>query len=116
MAGGSGDEIENAASMALQASFGITCDAIPGGKEFPCITRTVRAAVTAPLYADLALSGIDPLIPYHEVIDAMEEHYKNTPQRLLCGTDCALCKTPAAGECLKFMAGDVMADRIEYNA
>lgn len=70
MAGGNGAQVEHAASMALQASLGIPCDPIPGGLEFPCITRTIRAAVTAPLYADMALSGINPLVPYHEVLGA----------------------------------------------
>jgi L-serine dehydratase len=68
MAGGTGKMVEHAASMALQANLLIPCDPIPGGLEFPCITRTLRAAVTAPMYADLALCGIDPLVPYHEVL------------------------------------------------
>jgi L-serine dehydratase len=116
MAGSCDKAAENAASMALQASFGITCDAIPGGLEFPCITRTVRAAVNAPLYADLALSGIDPLIPYHEVVDAMELHYKRSDKRLLCGSECGLNCTPTADKCKQFIAGDVMKDFLKYDA
>lgn len=73
MAGGTGEMVEHAASMALQANLGIPCDPIPGGLEFPCITRTLRAAVTAPMYADLALCGMDPLVPYHEVLEAIEQ-------------------------------------------
>jgi len=85
--------------MALQANIGIPCDPIPGGKEFPCITRTIRAAVTAPLYAELALSGIDPLIPYHEVLDAIEQTYLEQPRDSLCGTSCGCCLTPTARQC-----------------
>jgi L-serine dehydratase len=88
--------VENAASMALQANIGIPCDPIPGGKEFPCITRTIRAAVTAPLYAELAICGIDPLIPYHEVLDAIEYTYQTNPRDSLCGTVCGCCLTPTA--------------------
>jgi L-serine dehydratase len=101
--GGDAFAVENAASMALQANIGIPCDPIPGGKEFPCITRTIRAAVTAPLYAELALCGIDPLIPYHEVLDAIEQIYLEQPRDNLCGTSCGCCLTPTARECLKNM-------------
>ena len=112
--GGDSHAVENAASMALQASFGITCDAIPGGLEFPCITRTVRAAVTAPLYADLACAGIDGLIPWHEAVDAMELHYQRSDKKLLSGSQCGLNCTPTADKCKCFMARDVMKDYMKY--
>jgi len=99
--GGDGFAVENAASMALQANIGIPCDPIPGGKEFPCVTRTIRAAVTAPLYAELALCGIDPLIPYHEVLGAINQIYVTQPMDNLCGTSCGCCLTPTARECRK---------------
>jgi len=97
--GGDDIAVENAASMALQANIGIPCDPITGGKEFPCITRTIRAAVTAPLYAELALCGIDPLIPYHEVLDAIEQTYVKQPRENLCGNACGCCLTPTARQC-----------------
>lgn len=115
MAGGDGIQVENAASMALQANIGIPCDPIPGGLEFPCLTRTLRAAVTAPLYADLALSGINPLIPYHECLQAIERHYRNTPQHLLCGADCG-CNCTETAKCRhEFLLQD-MGDRFSYEA
>ena len=116
MSGATPDQVENAASMALQANLGLVCDVIPGGKEFPCITRTVRAAVTAPLYADLARSGIDPLIPYHEVIDAMEEHYKKTPQDMLCGYTCGINCSPSAHRCHLFQQTEYMDGKLKYKA
>lgn len=116
MSGATPDQVENAASMALQANLGLVCDVIPGGKEFPCITRTVRAAVTAPLYADLARSGINPLIPYHEVIDAMEEHYKKTPQDMLCGYTCGINYSPSAHRCHLFQQTEYMDGKLKYKA
>lgn len=104
LAGGDARQVEAAASMALQASIGITCDPIPGGREFPCLTRTVRTAVTAPLYADLALSEIDPLIPYHEALQAIEEHYQRTPATMLCGSECGCNRTPTARECQRWLS------------
>ena len=116
LSGATPDQVENAASMALQANLGLVCDVIPGGKEFPCITRTVRAAVTAPLYADLARAGIDPIIPYHEVIDAMEEHYKKTPQEMLCGFTCGINCSPAAHKCHLFQQTEYMDGKLKYEA
>ncbi len=110
-----GIAVERAASMALQANMGLVCDPIPGGLEFPCITRTLRAAVTAPMYAEMALIGIDPLIPYHECLQAMERHYKLTPPERLCGSDCGTCTTPAAQKCKQFLT-DLMADNLKYDA
>jgi L-serine dehydratase len=103
MAGGDGRQVENAASMALQANLGIPCDPIPGGLEFPCLTRTLRAAITAPLYADLALCGIDPLIPYHESLLAIERHYRRAAPGSLCGGDCGFNCTPTAKKCQAFL-------------
>lgn len=101
LAGGTGEQVERAASMALQASIGITCDPIVGGLEFPCITRTLRAATSAVMYADLALSGIDPLIPYHEMLQAIEAHFQATSPELLYGNACGCNVTPTAHKCMK---------------
>jgi L-serine dehydratase len=115
MAGGDGEAVQHAASMALQANIGIPCDPIPGGLEFPCLTRTVRAAVTAPLYADMALAGIDPLIPFHEVlgvIKATQEHFPD----VVSGADCGTNACPTAEKCQRFLAGDVMAGKLKWEA
>jgi L-serine dehydratase len=106
LAGGDGVQVEHAASMALQANIGIPCDPIAGGLEFPCITRTLRAAVTAPLYADLALSGIDPLIPYHEVLQAIEHNFRNTDIRFLSGSNSGCNCTKTAQCCLQTLKQD----------
>ncbi len=113
LGGGDGIAVEHAASMALQANLGIPCDPIPGGKEFPCITRTIRAAVTAPLYADLALAGIDPLIPYHEVLFAIEENRKRSTGALLHD---GINLAPCAQHCRECFQCDLMSDKLRYDA
>jgi L-serine dehydratase len=99
LAGGDGVQVERAASMALQANLGIPCDPIAGGQEFPCITRTVRAAVTAPLYADMALAGLDPLIPYHELLQLIEQNYQTSDKSTLSGTRCGCNLTETGRRC-----------------
>ncbi|GHV67319.1 hypothetical protein AGMMS49928_04020 [Spirochaetia bacterium] len=113
MAGGTGREVQNAASMALQANIGIPCDPIPGGLEFPCLTRTVRAAITAPLYADMALAGIDPLIPYHEMLRVIERTRSLYPDAL-CGGDCGTNCTATAEKCRRFFSGEVMDGKLKW--
>ena len=114
LAGGDGTQVENAASMALQASLGIPCDPLAGGLEFPCLTRTLRAAVTAPLYADLALAGIDPLIPYHEVLQEIERRSRSGPSRELYGSRCGCNRTPTARACRERLEKTGLADRIAW--
>lgn len=116
MCGGDGFAVEHAASMAIQANLGLFCDPIPGGLEFPCITRTIRAAVTAPLYAELALSGIDPILPYHEALQIIDRHFKATPNAQLCGPTCGACTAPSAKKCMNFLSGDVMKGKLKYTA
>ena len=113
LAGGDGLQVERAASMALQANIGIPCDPIPGGKEFPCITRTVRAAVTMPLYADMALCGMDPIIPYHEMLQAVRRH-REISSRACLHDGVNVC--PAAQECQRYFAGELMAGKLKYEA
>ena len=67
------------------------------------------------MYAEMAIIGIDPLIPYHECLQAMERHYKATPPERLCGSDCGTCTTPAAQKCKQFLS-DLMADNLKYEA
>ena len=115
LAGGDGFQVERAASMALQANIGIPCDPIPGGLEFPCLTRTLRAAVTAPLYADLALAGIDSLVPYHEALLAIQRNYENAAPGTLSGAKCGFNCTPTAERCQEFLKRQ-MADKLSHKA
>ncbi|MDR2793823.1 MAG: L-serine ammonia-lyase, iron-sulfur-dependent, subunit alpha [Treponema sp.] len=115
MAGGSGEQVQNAASMALQSNIGIPCDPIPGGLEFPCLTRTVRAAVTAPLYADMSLAGIDPLIPYHEMLLVIEE-IRLKHGEAVSGHGCGVNCTATAARCRQFLAAEVMEGKLKWEA
>jgi L-serine dehydratase len=115
MAGGSGLQVQRAASMALQANIGIPCDPIAGGLEFPCLTRTVRSAVTAPLYADMALSGIDPLIPFHEML-AVIERARALHGQALNGPGCGVCGAETAERCGRFLREEVMEGKLKWEA
>ncbi|MBU6497139.1 MAG: L-serine ammonia-lyase [Rhodospirillales bacterium] len=55
--GGSNEQIENAAEIAMEHHLGMTCDPIGGLVQIPCIERNAFGAVKAVNAASLALRG-----------------------------------------------------------
>ena len=96
MAGGSPEQVENAASMHLQAFIGLPCDPIPGGIGQPCRSRIIAAITTAHTFADLALAGRDAVLPLHEVIDVADRVGRALPPELLCTSRGGACAAPSA--------------------
>lgn len=99
MADGNGEQIENAASLALQAFIGLPCDPVIGGYESPCFSRVVTASCMSVIYADLALAGSKAVIPYDEVLDALNTLGKGMSTDLLCTSKGGICVTPTAKKC-----------------
>lgn len=96
MAGGTAAQAQAAASLSLQAAIGWPCDPIPGGNNQPCLSRFSTAVIMAIVFADLALSGRDAVLPFHEVVDAADRLGKQMPPSLLCTSCGGLCTTPTA--------------------
>ena len=65
--GGSPEQMAAACATALQNLLGLVCDPV----EVPCVKRNVIGAVNALTAAELALAGVENVIPCDEVIDAM---------------------------------------------
>jgi L-serine dehydratase len=55
--GGTPQQVENAAEIALEHHLGLTCDPVAGLVQIPCIERNAIAASTAVVAARLALRG-----------------------------------------------------------
>ena len=55
--GGTPEQIENAAEIAMEHNLGLTCDPIGGLVQVPCIERNAMAAVKAITAARMALRG-----------------------------------------------------------
>ena len=55
--GGTNEQIENAAEIAMEHHLGMTCDPIGGLVQIPCIERNAFGAVKAIAAASLALHG-----------------------------------------------------------
>jgi L-serine dehydratase len=73
-----------AASIALQNVFGLTCDPVANLVEVPCLGKNVLCAVNAVASANMALAGVDPVIPLDEVITSMYEVGLMLPRELRC--------------------------------
>ncbi len=99
MAGGSPEQVENAASLALQAFTGMPCDPMPGGICQPCRSRILAATCMAHVFADLALAGHEAVLPLHEAIDVADAIGRGLPPELLCTSAGGACAAPAAQRC-----------------
>ena len=84
--GGTPEQIENAAEIALEHHLGMTCDPIRGLVQVPCIERNGLGAIKAVSAASLALRGDGKhLVPLDAAIETMRqtgndmsEKYKET--------------------------------------
>lgn len=73
MLGGSPRMVGHACAIALKSILGLVCDPVAGLVEVPCIKRNAIGASNAITATQLAMAGIESLIPVDEVIDAMKE-------------------------------------------
>ncbi len=84
--GGSNEQIENAAEIALEHHLGMTCDPVKGLVQVPCIERNGLGAIKAVSAASLALYGDGShFMPLDNCIETlretgrdMDEKYKET--------------------------------------
>ena len=103
--GGTTDEALTAANLALQNSFGMVCDPIGNRVEAPCLGKNTMAAVNAMSSANMALAGYEHLVPFDEVIEAMDKVGKSLPRELRCTGFGGLAATPSAKKIEERMQG-----------
>ena len=72
--GGSPEQVENAAEIALEHHLGMTCDPVRGLVQVPCIERNGLGAIKAVSAASLALRGDGShLVPLDACIETMRQ-------------------------------------------
>ena len=91
--GGDTTQIFAAVGITIQCMLGLVCDPVAGLVEVPCVVRNASAAAIANSSAQIAISGMDAVIPVDECIDAMAEvgesletRYKETAMGGLAAT------------------------------
>jgi L-serine dehydratase len=72
--GGTPEQVENAAEIALEHHLGMTCDPVAGLVQVPCIERNALGATKAVTAASLALRGNGRhFMPLDNCIEAMRQ-------------------------------------------
>ncbi|MGJ8529130.1 L-serine ammonia-lyase [Maritalea sp.] len=80
--GGSNEQVENAAEIALEHHLGMTCDPIAGLVQVPCIERNGMGAIKAIAAASLSLNGDGThIVPLDACIKTMYETGKDMDSR-----------------------------------
>lgn len=96
MMGGTPKQSVEALALALKNMLGLVCDPVAGLVEVPCVKRNAFAAVHGLLAAEMALAGIESVIPADEVIEAMYQIGIDMPSSLKETSEGGLAKTPTA--------------------
>lgn len=105
LANGSNSQIANAVAITLKNILGLVCDPVAGLVEVPCIKRNAAATAQALVSAELALMGIQSVIPVDEVIDAMKQVGDALPCSLRETAQGGLAVTPTALKLTKEIFG-----------
>jgi len=72
--GGTSQQVENAAEIALEHHLGMTCDSVRGLVQVPCIERNGFGAIKAYTAASLAIRGDgEHFMPLDNCIAAMKQ-------------------------------------------
>jgi len=80
--GGNARACIHAAAMALMNTIGLVCDPVGGYVEVPCVSRNAFYSVHAVSAAQLAVAGLESVIPPDEVVQAMASVGRLLPPEL----------------------------------
>ena len=98
--GGTPEQALTASSLAISNLLGLVCDPVGGLVEVPCQARNAIGVAAAFSAAQLSLSGVEWLVPFDQVVNAMAEVGHALPSRLRETARGGLAATPAArGAC-----------------
>src|SRR5207244_1544875 len=114
MMGGTTRQSIHAAALALKNTLGLVCDPVGGLVEVPCVKRNALFAVHGLTAAQLALAGVESVIPMDEVVEAMVRIGRALPRGLRETAEGGLATTAtgcAIGTRLKDEANQRRAER-----
>jgi len=114
MMGGDTRTCIHASAIALKNTLGLVCDPVGCLVEVPCVKRNALFAVHGLTAAQLALAGVESVIPMDEVVEAMVRIGRALPRGLKETAEGGLATTPtgcAIGQRLKDEANERRAER-----
>lgn len=77
--GGSAEASAQAVAITLKNMMGLICDPVAGLVEVPCVKRNALGSSQAFISADMALAGIQSVIPADEVVQTMYQVGRQMP-------------------------------------
>ena len=107
MMGGTTRQSIQAAAMALKNTLGLVCDPVGGLVEVPCVKRNALFAVHGLTAAQLALAGVESVIPMDEIVEAMVRIGRALPRGL---------RETAEGGLATTVTGSAISQRLKDDA
>jgi len=101
--GGTAEQSENAAALALKSLLGLVCDPVAGLVEVPCVKRNANSSSIAITSANMSIAGINSVLPFDEVVLAMKQIGSSMPSEL---------RETAQGGCAVTETGKRIAGRV----
>lgn len=105
LSGGTPESALHASAMTLKNVLGLVCDPIAGLVECPCQKRNALGVANALVSADMSLAGIESLIPFDEVVEAMLKVGRALPEALRETARGGLAATPTGIRIAKQLHG-----------
>lgn len=96
MLGGTPEAALHASAIAIKNTLGLVCDPVAGLVESPCEKRNGIGAANALISAEMVLAGVESLIPFDEVVEAMFQVGRSLPFELRESALGGLAATPTA--------------------
>lgn len=94
--GGTPHQAAQAVAITLKNMMGLICDPVAGLVEVPCVKRNALGSSQAIVSADMALAGIESVIPPDEVVAAMYQVGRQMPSIFKETAEGGLAVTPTA--------------------
>ena len=107
MMGGTTRQSIQAAAIALKNTLGLVCDPVGGLVEVPCVKRNALFAVHGLTAAQLALAGVESVIPMDEIVEAMVRIGRALPRGL---------RETAEGGLATTVTGSAISQRLKDDA
>ena len=93
---GTPHQAAQAVAITLKNMMGLICDPVAGLVEVPCVKRNALGSSQAFISADMALAGIESVIPPDEVVAAMYQVGRQMPSIFKETAEGGLAATPTA--------------------
>src|SRR5947207_7228878 len=116
MMDGTTRESIQAAALALKNTLGLVCDPVGGLVEVPCVKRNALFAVHGLTAAQLALAGVDSVIPMDEIVEAMVRIGRSLPRGLRETAEGGLATTPTGANIAQRLKDEANQRRAERAA